>query len=238
MPDHLTFMRSITTVHLRPGDDAVTGEAFWRELLPTWTFLPVRDAQGEYTLRMRDVIGRLNPTALEKVLDGQVMLLEDVDRPAPNECLLSVNAARHEVSVRIFGRYLTDIQSTSEWFLHRLLDAQQHFLLTPHTRCFIALDIDGRRTDLTTGRVIPLRHKLWQGFYREHLYNVNITAAVVLLTLAVVLLVTPDGTHTPLGKAYGICERVLSAALMNVFLLVGAFYTYRRGRRVVEWEKP
>ena len=33
-------------------------------------------------------------------------------------------------------------------------------------------------------------------------------------------------------------ERVLSAALMNVFLLIGQFYSYRKGRRVVEWEKP
>ncbi|PJI53399.1 hypothetical protein CTI14_29040, partial [Methylobacterium radiotolerans] len=70
-PDHLTFMRSITTVHLRPGDDAVTGEAFWRELLPTWTFLPVHDAQGEYTPRMRDVIGRLNPPRWKRSWTGR-----------------------------------------------------------------------------------------------------------------------------------------------------------------------
>lgn len=232
-----TFLRSITTVHTRHMEQ-VGQEAFWRELLPTWTFLPVYQPSGEYSPRMQAVILRLNEGARRKALAGTALLLEDVDRPTPNECLISLDPATSEVTIRIFGRFLTDIQSTSEWFLHRLLDVQEHFVITPHTRCFVLLDVQGERTDLTTGRVIPLRHKLWQGFYREHVYSVNITAAVVLLTLGVVLFLTPDAPHSPLGKFYGVCERVLSAALMNVFLLIGQFYSYRRGRRVVEWEKP
>lgn len=232
-----TFLRSITTVHAR--DMGLVGqEAFWRDLLPTWTFLPVQDDGGQFTPRMQKVISRLNADAREKALSGLVLLLEDVDRPTPNECLITIDAPTNAVTVRIFGRFLTDIQSTSEWFLHRLLDVQQHFIITPHTRCFILLDVHGERTDLTTGRVIPTRHRLWQGFYREHVYNINITAAVVLATLWVVLFLSPDQPHSALGKFYGICERVLSAALMNVFLLVGQFYSYRKGRRVVEWEKP
>lgn len=234
---HPTFLRSITTVHARHME-VVGQEGFWRELLPTWTFLPVHSPSGEYSTRMAAVVSRLNEGARQKALAGTTLLLEDVDRPSPNECLISLNPETNEVAIRIFGRFLTDIQSTSEWFLHRLLDAQEQFVITPHTRCFIALDVQGERTDLTTGRVVPLRHKLWQGFYREHVYNVNITAAVVLLTLWVVLFLTPDAPHSPLGKFYGVCERVLSAALMNVFLLIGQFYSYRKGRRVVEWEKP
>ena len=58
------------------------------------------------------------------------------------------------------------------------------------------------------------------------------------MTLLVVLFLTPDGEQTPLGKFYGVCGRVLSAALMNVSLLMGQFYSYRRERRAVEWEKP
>ena len=232
-----SFLRSITTIHAR--DIAVVSqEAFWRDLLPTWTFLPVRDAAGGFTPRMGQVISRLNADARVKALAGQVLLLEDVDRPSPNECLISIDPATNEVTVRIFGRFLTDIQSTSEWFLHRLLDVQEHFIITPHTRCFVLLDVHGERTDLTTGRVIPLRHRLWQGFYREHVYNINITSAVVLATLWVVVFLSPQDAHSPLGKFYGICERVLSAAIMNVFLLMGQFYSYRKGRRVVEWEKP
>ncbi len=232
-----TFLRSITTIHAR--DVArVLGQDFWRDLLPNWTFLPTHTPAGEYTGRLRAVIERVNPAARERALAGQVLLLEDVDRPAPNECLISINPENSEVTIRIFGQFLTDIQSTSEWFLHRLLDVQEYFVITPHTRCFIALDGHGERIDLTTGRVIPLRHRLWQGFYREHVYNINVTASVIALTLGVVLLITPDGEQSALGKFYGICGRILSAAIMNVFLLVGQFYSYRKGRRVVEWEKP
>ncbi|WP_135230068.1 hypothetical protein [Deinococcus fonticola] len=120
-----SFLRSITTVHAR--DLSVVGrEAFWRALLPTWTFLPVRDVAGAFTPRMEQVMARLNPEARQKALAGQVLLLEDVDRPAPNECLISLDPATSEVTVRIFGRFLTDIQSTSEWFIHRLLDVQDH----------------------------------------------------------------------------------------------------------------
>ncbi len=61
---------------------------------------------------------------------------------------------------------------------------------------------------------------------------------MVLATLWAVIFLSPTDLHSPLGKFYGICERVLSAAIMNVFLLLGQFYSYRRGRRVVEWEKP
>lgn len=232
-----TFLRSITTIHAR-HIAVVEQESFWRELLPTWTFLPTHTPAGEYTERLKAVIERVNLGARPKALAGHILLLEDVDRPAPNECLISVNADTNEVIIRIFGQYLTDVQSTSEWFLHRLLDAPDYFVITPHTRCFIVLDGHGERTDLTTGRVIPQRHKLWQGFYLEYIYNINITALVIVLTLGVVIFFTPDGEHSALGKFYGICERILSAAIMNVFLLLGQFYSYRKSRRVVEWEKP
>lgn len=232
-----TFLRSITTVHTR-NVALVQTDDFWREVLPNWTFLSVYTESGEYSERMQGVISRLNPGAKQKALTGHLLLLEDVDRPAPNETLISINPETTEVAIRIFGRYLTDIQSTSEWFLHRLLDAEQQFVITPHTRCFIVLDVHGARTDLTTGRVLPLRHKLWQGFYREHIYNINITSLVLLMTFMVVILISPADIHSPLGKFYGICERVLSAAIMNVFLLMGQFYSYRKSRRVVEWEKP
>lgn len=232
-----TFLRSITTIHAR-HIEVVEQESFWRNLLPTWTFLQAYTPDGEYTERLKAVVERVNVGARQKALAGHVLLLEDVDRPAPNECLISINPQSNEVIIRIFGQYLTDIQSTSEWFLHRLLEVQEYFVITPHTRCFIVLDGHGERTDLTTGRVIPLRHKLWQGFYREYIYNINITALVIALTLGVVLILTPDGEHSALGKFYGICGRILSAAIMNVFLLLGQFYSYRKSRRVVEWEKP
>ncbi len=231
-------MRSITTLHTRHVD-LVLQESFWRELLLTWSFLPVTLADGgEYTPRMQTVIARLNPEARARALSGMVLLLEDVDRPTPNECLISVDAQTSEVSIRIFGRFLTDIQSTSEWILRQLMTAGQVFIITPHTRCFIALDTGGQRTDLTTGRAMPLRHRLWHGFYQENVYNINVTSMVITLTLMVVLFTSPTEAHSALGKFYGLCERILSAALMNVFLLLSQFYVYRKGRRVLEWEKP
>lgn len=231
------YLRSITTVHLRDPKRAAQPQ-FWADLLPTWTFLPTHDGSGQLRPRLLEVAGRIQPEAREAALSGLVLLLEDVDRPTPNECLLSVHPEAREVTIRIFGRFLTDVQSTSEWFMNRLLTAGEMFVVTPHTRCFIAMNVAGERLDLTTGHLIPWRHRLWQGFYRENVYNVNITAGVLLLTLLVVLLVSPDAPHSPLGKAYGIAERVLTAAMMNAFLLLGHFYAYRRGRRVVEWEKP
>lgn len=233
---HATYLRSITTVHLRDPTRAAQ-EDFWRALLPTWTFVPL-GAEGADHPRLREVMSRIDPAVRHQAGQGLVMLLEDVDRPAPNECLVTVHPDIAEATIRIFGRFLTDVQSTSEWFLRRLLAASEMFVVTPHTRCFVVVTIEGRRAELTTGRLVPQRHRLWRGFYRENVYNVNITATVLLLTLAVVLLFTPDQPYSALGKAYGIAERVLSAAIMNAFLLVGLFYLYRRERRVVEWEKP
>lgn len=227
----------MTTVHARDMP-LLQSEAFWRDLLPTLTFLPHLTEDGEYTERLQTVLERLNPEARARASASELLLLEDVDRPSPNECLIAIRPEYNEVCIRIFGRYLTDIQSTSEWFLHRMLDAGEKFVITPHTRCFILIDIHGERTDLITGRVIPLRHRLWEGFYREYVYSINITAVVIAVTLSVVLFAAPESAHSPLGKFYGICERVLSAALMNVFLLVGQFYSYRKGRKVVEWDKP
>lgn len=70
-----SFLRSITTVHAR-DIQLVSQEGFWRDLLPTWTFLPVRDASGEFTPRMGQVISRLNAEARQKALAGHVLLLE------------------------------------------------------------------------------------------------------------------------------------------------------------------
>lgn len=217
-----TYLRSITTVHLKDPQQAQQPE-FWQVLLPTWTFLPAYDSARQPTPRLREVIDRIQPQAQARALEGLVLLLEDVDRPSPNECLISVHPHEREVTIRIFGRLLAEAEM---------------FVVTPHTRCFIALNVAGERVDLTTGHLIPWRYRVWRGFYQENPYNINITGGVLLVTLLVVLLVSPGELHSPLGKAYGIAERVLTAAMMNAFLLLGQFYVYRRTRRVVEWEKP
>ncbi|GGL19563.1 hypothetical protein [Deinococcus radiotolerans] len=231
-----THLRALITVHTRATAQVQT-DTFWRALLPTLTPVPHRTGAGSFTPQMQAVAERLNPDLRARALTGHLLLFEDVNRPHPNECLISVHPDTQEVSVRIFGRYLTDLQSTTEWVVHRLLDAQEQLVITPHTRCFVLIDVHGRRSDLITGRVVPPRHRVWAGFYREHRYVVNITAAVTLLTLGVVLFISPAAPHDPLGKFYGVCERVLSAAVMNIFLLIGQFYAYRRNRRVVEWER-
>ncbi|MFC6591399.1 hypothetical protein ACFP81_04815 [Deinococcus lacus] len=232
----LVYLRSITTVHLQDPERAMR-EDFWRELLPTWTFLPAYTAAGGMTPRLLEVAERVHPAMREDALSGFVLLLEDVDRPSPNECLITVHPGTREATIRIFGRFLTDVQSTSEWFMHRLL-GDDMFVVTPHTRCFIAMTVQDERIELTTGHLMPQRYRVWRGFYRENIYNVNITLSVLAVTLLTVLLVSPSDLHSPLGKAYGVAERVLTAAMMNAFLLLGQFYAYRRGRRVVEWEKP
>lgn len=239
LSNHSTFLRSITTIHTQ-NMELVRHEQFWQELLSMWTFMPLDTNDVVHTERIQSVIARVHGhgRVQDKAQKGQLFLFEDTDRPQPNECMITVDPVTNEVTIRIFGRFLTDIQSTSEWFMHRLLDQKEHFEITSHTRCFILLDIDGQRTDLTTGRVIPLRHKLWEGFYNENVYSINITVLVVAVTLGILIFTTPASAYTSLGKFYGVSERVLSAAMMNVFLLLGQFYRYRKGRRVVEWEKP
>lgn len=232
-----TFLRSLTTIHAQ-NMELVGHAQFWQDLLPMWTFMPIETDDVLHAARIQGVISRVHERVRDKAEVGQLFLFEDVDRPQPNECMITVDPCNHEVTIRVFGRFLTDIQSTSEWLMHRLLDQKEYFDITPHTRCFIMLDIDGQRTDLTTGRVIPLRHKLWEGFYNENVYSINITVAVLAVTLGILIFTTPTNAYTSLGKFYGVSERVLSAAMMNVFLLLGQFYRYRKGRQVVEWEKP
>lgn len=232
------FLRSITTVHITEASRSlVTQEKFWQELLPTWTFLP-HQTHPEYAARLEVVLSRINQDAQARVRESQLLLLEDVDRPNPNECLIAIDPHTKEVSIRIFGVFLTDVQSTSEWFISLILEAQNHFVITPHTRCVVALVLQYERTDLTVGRVMPTHYRLWRGFYQDYVYSINITAVVIVITLSIVIFTHPQQAFSDLSKFYGICERVLSAALMNVFLLMGQFYAYRKNRHVIEWEKP
>ena len=56
--------------------------------------------------------------------------------------------------------------------------------------------------------------------------------------LLVVVLVTPAAPYTPLGKAYGLAERILSAVLLNVLLLASQFLFFARHRHVIDWARP
>lgn len=236
--DKHSFLRSITVIHAKESSkELVYTEDFWKELLPTWTFLPYQD-QPVWSERLNDTIDRLHSASKIKVRSSKILLLEDVDRPYPNECLIAIDNVTKEISIRIFGRYLTDIQSTSEWLIHKLLDVEEHFVVGNHTRCVIAFVLRDERTDLTVGRITPKHHRLWRGFYKSNVYSINITAFVTITTLAIVIFITPADEYSTLGKFYGICERVLSAAFMNIFLLLGSFYLYRKNRTVIEWEKP
>lgn len=229
------FLRSVTTVHTTQID-AVLQEDFWRQLLDTWTFLSLEE-ESQGSTRLSAVISRLNVEAKEKMLQGRLFLLEDVDRPAPNECLISVNKETREVIIRIFGSFLTDVQSTSEWFVYKLITSN-HFVITRHTRCFVVLNMQGERIDLTTGRVIPIKHRLWRDFYDKNRYSVNITASVFMISLFSFLTADYFDEHTAVGKVYSVIGRLLPVAMMNIFLHIGQFYSYRNTRKVIEWDKP
>ena len=75
-------------------------------------------------------------------------------------------------------------------------------------------------------------------FYHGHQPALNATLAVLPFTLLVVVLVTPAAFYTPVARAYGLAERIVSAVMLNVLLLASQFLFFARHRRVTEWERP
>jgi len=137
----------------------------------------------------------------------------------------------------VFARYLTELQALAER-VTEALSREPAFLVTPDLRVIVAIVVDGVRHDLTGGRVQPGRGGAWRSFYHGNKYAVNVTLGVLLVTLAVVLGFTPSAPYTPLGKVYGLNERVLSAVLLNALLLGSQFMYFVRHRALIVWERP
>ncbi len=139
------------------------------------------------------------------------------------------------VTVRVFGSRLAEVQAKTEAITARMLE-ERAFQFLPGTHVSLAISVDGVRVDLTGGRVQGGAGGTLRHFYESNKYPLNLTLAVLVLTVLVVLLVTPLGPYTPVGKAYGLAERVLSAVLLNTLLLGSQFLFFVRHRPVIAWE--
>ena len=141
------------------------------------------------------------------------------------------------VTLRVFAVHLTEVQRLAEQLTEAML-CERTFDFGPDVRVALAISVGGVRTDLTSGRVRVRRGSALIGFYDANKYALNTTLAVLLLTLLVFVLVTPDSNFTPLGKFYGLMGRILSAVLLNALLLGSQFLFFARHRKVIEWERP
>lgn len=231
-----TFLRSICTVPVTPGTH-LEDQRLWTRVFAGWRLQPVRLPSGTLTEEveraLRLVIGRDQPEARAGALVYAVW-------PQSGETLSAlVNTldGGHFVTVRVFGKHLTEVQAKAEAVITRML-REAAFRFPPGTRVALAMSVDGTRVDLTSGQVRAGQGGALRGFYTENRYVLNVTLAVLLFTLLVVIFVTPGAAYTPLGKAYGLAERVLSAVLLNTLLLGSQFLFFARHRPVIEWERP
>jgi hypothetical protein len=85
-PPHLVHTRTLPVV---------LSDAFWRALLPILILLPHRTATGT------SLTGRTTPQPgpAGRVLTSHLVLFEDIDRPAPNEWLISGHPQTNEVGI-------------------------------------------------------------------------------------------------------------------------------------------
>ncbi|GGJ74220.1 hypothetical protein [Deinococcus aquiradiocola] len=233
---HPAHLRAILTVPLRPGTDA-RDPALWARTLPTWTFTDVRGPDGRLVPEAEAIVRLVSPADQGQVRAGAVLLAHALQSSDPPPLLAHLTPDGRAVTLRVFARYLTELQALAER-VTEALSREPAFLVTPDLRVIVAIVVDGVRHDLTGGRVQPGRGGAWRSFYHGNKYAVNVTLGVLLVTLAVVLVFTPSAPYTPLGKVYGLNERVLSAVLLNALLLGSQFMSFVRHRALIVWERP
>ena len=233
---HPSHLRAILTVPLLGDTDPGSAE-LWRRTLPGWTLEQTHDAAGALTPAAEQMVRLITPADQAQARDNVVVLAHYPQSSAPPPLLAHLTPDGRGVKLRVFASDLIELQTLTESVMEHLR-RQPSFGVSPGTRIIIAIVIDGVRHDLTGGRVRLGQGGVWYTFYEDNKYALNVTLGVLLLTLAVVLALTPPGPYSPLGKFYGLSERVLSAVLLNALLLGSQFLYFIRHRRLIVWERP
>ena len=231
-----TYLRTICTVPLTPGAD-VHDASLWQRVFAGWRTGPLRDKSGTLTQEVERVIALVRQGDQAEVRRGALVYAQWPQSGDVLPALINLTADERFVSVRVFAVHLTEVQRLTEQLIARLLrERALHF--PQDVRVALAISLDGTMTELTAGRVRGRQGGALGGFYQANKYVLNVTLAVLIVTLLVFILVTPDSNFTPLGKFYGLSGRVLSAVLLNALLLGSQFIFFARHRSVIEWEKP
>lgn len=231
-----TYLRSICTVPVAPGANP-SDPCLWERVFAGWHLSPVRLPDGRLTEEVERALALVMRPDQSAARAGMLVYAIWPQSGERLPALVNLLDGGKFVTVRIFGAHLTEVQGKVEAITRRML--QEHaFTFSAGIRVALAMSVEGTRIDLTSGRVRAGRGGVGRAFYQANKYALNLTLAVLVLTLLVVLLVTPPAPYTPVGKAYGIAERVLSAVLLNVLLLGSQFLFFARHRSVIEWNRP
>ncbi|ULH17662.1 hypothetical protein MF271_19815 (plasmid) [Deinococcus sp. KNUC1210] len=231
-----TYLRTICTVPVSLGAN-ISDMALWERVFLGWQFRPLRDAEGYLTDAVERAIQLVTRADQSDVRSGALVYALWPQSSGTLPALVNLSSDARFVTVRIFAATLTDVQAMTERVLARMA-RETAFEVGEGLRVALAISIGGVRTDLTSGRVNAGHGSVLTGFYAANKYVLNITVSVLVCTLLVVLLVTPNGAYTPLGKMYGLAERVLSAVLLNFLLLASQFLFFARHHPVIAWERP
>ncbi|TSA84485.1 hypothetical protein FNU79_11000 [Deinococcus detaillensis] len=226
-----TYLRSICSVPLTPDADA-RDPALWARVFTGWQF------QEPDNLEALDrVIELIRLSHQAEVRRGLLVYATWPQASGTLPALVNLSADGRFVTLRVFASHLTEVQRRSEQLTEKLL-REKAFSLPEEVRVKVAINLDGLATDLTAGRVNVRRGGALRGFYEVNKYALNVTSLVLVVTLLIFLLVTPDSNFTPLGKFYGLSGRILSAVLLNALLLASQFLFFARHRQVIDWETP
>ncbi|MDV6374049.1 hypothetical protein [Deinococcus arenicola] len=230
------YLRSICVIPVTPGAD-LHNPALWERVFDGWRSSPVRRADGGLTDHADAVIDLVIAHDRAEVRAGALVLVSWPQAGQSLPGLINTLDDGKFVVLRVFGIHLTEVQERTERLIERLL-RERAFTFSAGTRVALALSVDGVRTDLTSGHIHMARGGAWSGFYQTNKYALIVMLVVFTLALAVMLLITPDRSYTPVAKFYDLSGRVLSAVLFNIVLLGSQFLFYLRHRDVIEWEKP
>ena len=231
-----TYLRTICTVPLSPGSD-VQDAALWQRVFAGWQVQPLYDEAGMLSPAAERAVALVRREDQAEARQGALVYALWPQSAVTLSALVNLTDGGQFVTVRVFAAHLTEVQRLAEQLIARML-GEAAFRFVPGVRVALAISVDGVRTDLTSGRVLTRRGGAWSGFYDANKYVLNVTLLVLILTLLIFVLVTPDSDFTPLGKFYGLAGRVLSAVLLNALLLGSQFIFFARHRSVIEWEKP
>ncbi|AWN23262.1 hypothetical protein DKM44_08510 [Deinococcus irradiatisoli] len=211
--------------------------ALWSRIFAGWRFQAVRDETGQLTEAVERATKLVWHGDADEVRRGALIYAVWPQANQRLPALVNLTDDRQFVTVRVFASHLTEGQRLTEQLVVRML-RERAFTFVPGVRVALAITVGEVRTDLTSGQVSVQRGSVLSGFYRQNKYLLNVTLAVLLITLSVVLLITPEGNYTPLGKFYGLSERVLSAVLLNFLLLISQFLFFARHHNVIAWDAP
>ncbi|WP_420596152.1 hypothetical protein [Deinococcus sp.] len=231
-----TYLRTICTVPLTPESDAQDA-SLWQRVFAGWRIQPLRDADGTLSSEVEQAIALVRREDQAEARRGALVYALWPQTGDTLPALVNLTDDGRFITVRVFAVHLTEVQRLSEQLTERLL-REPVFNFAPGVRVALAISVDGVRTDLTSGRIRARRGGVLTGFYDANKYVLNVTAAVLIVTLLIFVFVTPSSNFTPLGKFYGLAGRILSAVLLNALLLGSQFLFFARHRSVIEWEKP